>query len=63
MCSKLSSGCTPTQFALIPTKRTPWGAYLSAVARVTSSDPMTKGQWLQVKKITSVWASAKSARE
>ena len=29
---------------------------------VTSSEPTTYGQWLQVKKITSVLASAKSAR-
>ena len=44
----------------MPTNCTPLSINLSAVFRVTSSEPVTYGQWLHVKKITSVFALEKS---
>src|SRR4051812_12222271 len=63
MWAKSSSGLVARLLELIPTKRTPEPACLSAVARVTSSEPITYGQWLQVKNTTSTGASAKDASD
>ena len=61
MWAKSSFGCVVSLLELIPTNATPLPWNRSAVARVTSSDPRTNGQWLQVKKTTSAFAPAKSA--
>src|SRR6476660_2822810 len=61
MCGKSSSAYVFLLFELIPTKRTPRGANFSAVFRVDSSEPVTYGQWLQVKKTTNNWSLAKSS--
>lgn len=55
MCSKLSVAFVFTLFEFIPINATSLFWYFSAVFRVVSSDPTTKGQWLHVKNITSVF--------
>ena len=63
MFSKESSGYVFGLLEFMATKVTPRGAYFAAVWRVSSSEPRTYGQWLQVKKMTRVPESAKSASE